>query len=122
MLDRSARFMRDQPALTRLLIRAITDRSHPDLHPLRFAAPLDHFIDGITERAIARGEIGPSDGDELRYLLRAMLWGLSIVGVDDRTRRSASIRGFQRLFAGDLLKDHGAGPGAARRPAVARSS
>lgn len=99
VLARSAEFMREQPCLTRLLVRAVADRSHPELYPLRFTVPLEQFIDGIAARGVARGELDRAGGVDFRYLLRALLWGLSIVGVDHPSARDASIHAFQRLFA-----------------------
>ena len=102
LLERSVQFLREQPAFTRLLLGALGDRSHPELRPLRFATGIEHFVDGIADRAIARGEVSSAGGEELRYLLRAMLWGLGVVGVDNEKARVASIVGFRRLLAGNL--------------------
>ena len=102
VLQRSARFMTEQPWLTGLLIRAASERTHTQLHPLRFTRRLDEFIDGIAQRAIERRELTPNEGNEFHYVMQALLWGLSIVGISNETARRASIHGFQRLLTGQL--------------------
>jgi AcrR family transcriptional regulator len=103
MLDRSERFMAERPSLTYLTIRAATDTAQPQVRTPEMSRPLHDLIDGIAHRAVARNEIDQADAAALRALVLAMLWGLSITGVDRPDVRAASVRGFRLLFHSELL-------------------
>jgi hypothetical protein len=95
--------MAERPSLTYLTIRAATDTAQPQVRTPEMSRPLHDLIDGIAHRAVARNEIDQADAAALRALVLAMLWGLSITGVDRPDVRAASVRGFRLLFHSELL-------------------
>ena len=103
MIDRSAQFMDERPALTYLTIRAAADTSQPTVRSPRTGKPMHDLIDGIARRAVERGELTADDAPALRAVVLSMLWGLSIVGVDRPEARAASVRGYHLLFHQQLL-------------------
>ncbi|MFT3855043.1 MAG: TetR/AcrR family transcriptional regulator [Ilumatobacteraceae bacterium] len=96
--------------ITELAIRAQSDLSHEELRA-NYPPSSRSFLDGVIARAVERGELRARDAWQLELTIDGMLWGLSIVGQDERTR-VGFVTAFERLIDGDLFKP----PGTRQRP------
>ncbi len=107
MLDCSLRLMHDRVAITSLAIHAQTDAVHPEMHRPQRHDSARAVIDGMTERAVQRGELEPADAVLFERMLLVFLWGLSMAGLDDEAQRSECVDAIKRLLEGTLLRPKG---------------
>ena len=107
MLDCSLQLMHDRVAITSLAIHAQTDAVHPEMHRPQLHDSARAVIDGMTERAVKRGELDPADAVLFERMLLVFLWGLSMAGLDDEAQRSECVDAIKRLLEGTLLRPTG---------------
>jgi AcrR family transcriptional regulator len=104
MLDCSLRLMHERVAITSLAIHAQTDAVHPEMRRPQLHDSARAVIDGMTLRAIARGELDPRDAVLFERMLMVFLWGLSMAGLDDEAQRVECVDALRRLLDGTLLR------------------
>jgi AcrR family transcriptional regulator len=107
MLDCSLQLMHDRVAITSLAIHAQTDAVHPEMHRPQLHDSARAVIDGMTERAVKRGELEPGDAVLFERMLLVFLWGLSMAGLDDEAQRAECVDAIKRLLEGTLLRPEG---------------
>jgi AcrR family transcriptional regulator len=103
MLECALEIMDDHHEITALAIRAQTDLTEEELDANFDPQVSLDFVAGMTARATARGELDPADGPLLDAAVGGLLWGLSIVGRDRRTR-VAFVEAVERLVDGALFR------------------
>jgi AcrR family transcriptional regulator len=104
MLDCSLRLMHERVAITSLAIHAQTDAVHPEMHPPQLHDSARAVIDGMTQRAVERGELDAADAVLFERMLVVFLWGLAMAGIDDEAQRVECVDAIKRLLAGTLLR------------------
>lgn len=105
VLDASHEMNRHDPSLARFLVTARTDqRRHPELKlPVDQPPQRGRFHADLVERAVARGEIAPTDAAMVVDTLRTILGGLVYHASDDLEQQVRVIDGIMRLLRGSLL-------------------
>lgn len=104
VLTHTQRVMTSRPAITKLVARAWTDFDHPELQPLPAPVAFQALMAGMTQRAVERGELALSDARRFDVLFASVMWGISMMGMDNESALRTSIEGFRRLFDGTLLR------------------
>ena len=103
ILQCSLRIMRTRPAVTALAVRAYTELTDPELAPLASTRSAGTLIDGIVERAIARGELDPAKAVSVQRTIEVFLWGLSVLGRDNDVTRQECVDALDALLLGHLF-------------------
>ena len=103
VLDCSLELMHERLAITSLAIHAQTDAVHPEMHRPERHESARAFIEGMVQRAVARGELAAGDAVLFERMLLVLLWGLSMTGLNGAAERIECVDAIKRMLAGTLL-------------------
>jgi AcrR family transcriptional regulator len=104
VLDCSLRLMHERVAITSLAIHAQTDAVHPEMQEPELHESARAFIDGMIDRAVARGELAEGDGVLFERMLLVLLWGLAMTGLNGGAERVECVQAIKRMLTGTLLR------------------
>ena len=62
------------------------------------------FIDGMIDRAVARGELAAGDAVLFERMLLVLLWGLAMTGLNGGAERVECVQAIKRMLTGTLLR------------------